>query len=93
MGQVPLDRQRQRHVDASGEGDGGEGVEEVRVEHGVEPALQLEDGRDVHGDPGEDEQDVEAGQHDEQVVERVLPHLPRKVKQILISETRSWIKN
>ena len=65
----------------------------MRVEHRVEPPLQLEDGRDVNRHPGQDEEDVEASEHDEQVVERVLPHLPRKVKQILISETRCWIKN
>ena len=57
----------------------------MRVQDRVEPALKLEDGRDVNRDPRQDEEAVEAGQDDQQVVERVLPHLP---------ETRSgsWVK-
>ena len=77
---VPFNCEGQSHVNASSEGDGGQGIEEVRVEDRVEPALQLEDGRNVNRNSSQDEQDVEAGQHDQQVVERVLSHFPANKK-------------
>jgi len=52
----------------------------VRVEDRVEPALQLEDRRHVDRHACQDEEDVVAGQDDEEVVERVFPHLPGKFK-------------
>ena len=75
---IPFNCEGQSHVNASGERDGGERVEEVRVEDGVEPALELKDRRNVDWNSGQDEQDVEAGQHDQQVVERVLSHFSEK---------------
>ena len=47
---LPFNCEGQCHVDTSGERNGREGVEEVRVQVRVEPPLQVEDGRHVHGD-------------------------------------------
>ena len=75
-GQVPLDSDGHGHVDGTGEGDRGHWIEEGGVEVGEDVAAVVEDAGRVDRDAAHDEQEVVAGQDDQQVIERVLSHVP-----------------
>lgn len=80
---LPFDGDGDRHVDTARvrhrrewvKDPGVEQAEEARLREPVQE-VQVQRGDRVHGDGAADEGQVVAGQADQEIIERVLPHLP-----------------